>query len=201
MGQEVDASPDEVYDPTEMGSKGDHMRHWIVIAGLVLLGAAPTARAQDDQVAAASTTTPKEKLAFALDAIAEMNDAVRGLEKLQDQVVREGDEELIQCVRMKMASVKALTDVSERANESMTDALAEGNDKLAEHEFRKIAISLSKVRQFVAEAEACVGQGGAVDGDTEVIVDAQGISDSDDTKESDTDGFIEPDPPDASAFE
>jgi hypothetical protein len=85
----------------------------------------------------------------------------------------------------------------------MTDALADGNDERAEHEFRKIAIALSKVRQFVAEAEACVGQGGAVDGDTDVTVDVQGITDdSDDTEGTDTDGeIIGDDPPNTSPFE
>lgn len=184
-----------------MGKKGDHMKHWMLIGGLALLGFTPSAQAQDDQVEAASSTSPKEKLDFAADAIVEMNDGIKTVEKLQEQVTREGDEELIQCVRIKMASIKALTDVSERANESMTDALADGNDERAEHEFRKIAIALSKVRQFVAEAEACVGQGGAVDGDTEVTVDAQGIAEGDDTEGDDTDGFIEPDPPSASQFE
>jgi hypothetical protein len=132
-----------------------------------------------------------------------MDDAVKRTEKIQEQVTRDGDEDIIQCVRIKLASIKALTDVSERANNSMTDALADGNDERAEHEFRKIAIALSKVRQFVAEAEACVGQGGSVDGDTDVTVDVQGITDdSDDTEGTDTDGeIIGDDPPNTSPFE
>jgi hypothetical protein len=177
------------------------MKHWMLIGGLALLGFTPNAQAQDDQVEAASSTTPKEKLDFAVEAITEMGEGVKTVEKLQEQVTRDGDEELIQCVRIKMASVKALTDVSERANESMTDALAEGNDERAEHEFRKIAIALNKVRQFVAEAEACVGQGGVVDGDTEVTVDSQGVPEGDDTEggEITDDNFV--DPPESSAFE
>ncbi|MDG1479651.1 MAG: hypothetical protein P8R54_08670 [Myxococcota bacterium] len=177
------------------------MRHWILIGGLALLGFTPSAQAQDDQVEAASSTSPKEKLDWAADAIVEMNDGVKTVEKLQEQVTRSGDEELIQCVRIKMASVRALADVSVGANAAMTDALADGNDERAEFEFRKIAIGLSKVRQFVAEAEACVGQGGTVDGDTEVSVNSQGIAEGDDTEESSTDGIIGNDPPDASAFE
>jgi len=177
------------------------MKHWMLIGGLALLGFAPSAQAQDDQVEAASSTSPKEKLDFAADAIVEMNDGVKTVEKLQEQVTRAGDEELIQCVRIKMASVRALADVSEGANIAMTDALAEGNDERAEFEFRKIAIGLSKVRQFVAEAEACVGQGGAVDGNTEVSVNAQGIAEGDDTEEGTTDGLIGLDPNTSSQFE
>jgi hypothetical protein len=177
------------------------MKHWILIGGLALLGFTPTAQAQDDQVEAASSTSPKEKLDFAANAIVEMNDGVKTVEKLQEQVTRSGDEELIQCVRIKMASVRALADVSEGANVAMTEALAAGNDERAEFEFRKIAIGLSKVRQFVAEASACVGQGGSVDGDTEVSVNAQGVAEGDDTEENNTDGVIGKDPPSTSQFE
>lgn len=180
------------------------MRRWMLITVLaVMSGMTPEAAAQDNTVEAANTTSPKEKLEFASEAIAEMDDAVKRTEKIQEQVTRDGDEDIIQCVRIKLASIKALTDVSERANNSMTDALADGNDERAEHEFRKIAIALSKVRQFVAEAEACVGQGGSVDGDTDVTVDVQGITDdSDDTEGTDTDGeIIGDDPPNTSPFE
>ena len=179
------------------------MKHWMIIGGLALmLGVSPDATAQDNQVEAASSTSLKEKLDFAAEAIAEMQESVKLVEKIQEQVTREGDEELIQCVRTKLASVKALTDVSERANESMTDALAESNDERAEHEYRKIAIALSKVRQFAAEAEACIGQAAAVDGDTDVTVDVQGITDGEDTDETGTDdGIIGDDPPNTSPFE
>ena len=180
------------------------MRRWMLIAVLALMpGLMSEAVAQDNTVEAANTTSPREKLDFASEAITEMDDAVKQTEKLQEQVTREGDEDIIQCVRIKLASIKALADVSERANDSMTDALADGNDERAEHEFRKIAIALSKVRQFVAEAEACVGQGGAVDGDTDVTVDVQGITDdTDDTEGTDTDGeIIGDDPPNTSPFE
>ncbi len=181
------------------------MKNWMFWGLALVLGlCSPAAVAQDGtaSVEAAAQTSPKEKLDFARNAITEMSDSLKSVEKFLEQATRDGDEELIQCVRIKQASVKALLDVSERANESMQEALASGNDGRAEHEFRKIAVSLSKIRQFTAEAEACIGQDGVTEGTTEVDVDVKGITDGDETTSGDDiDGVVGIDPPDGSIFE
>ena len=65
--------------------------------------------------------------------------------------------------------------VSERANGAMKEAQARSSAERAEHEFRKIVVSLAKVRQFVAEAETCMGDVGSTPGTSEVQVDAAGL--------------------------
>ncbi|MEL6350034.1 MAG: hypothetical protein AAFV53_43435, partial [Myxococcota bacterium] len=100
----------------------------------------------------ATQTTADEKLAFTRDALTEMNEALGLSTQYLEQAQADGDEDTIQCVRLKQASIKALRDVSERANMMMQDALSSGSPERSNHEFRKVAVALSKVRQFMAEA-------------------------------------------------
>ncbi|MFT4979146.1 MAG: hypothetical protein ACI8S6_005056 [Myxococcota bacterium] len=84
----------------------------------------------------------------------------------------------------------------------MQEALASSSPERAEHEFRKIAVALSKSRQFLAEAEACAGQGDVVAGTTDVeVLNTQGITDADETSSTDVDVVVGTDPPSSSQFE
>lgn len=154
------------------------------------------------EVAVTSATTAKEKLDFARQALIEMEDAAKRVDKLLDQAERGGDPDTIQCVRMKQASIRTLGQVSERAQASMSEAIAAGDDALADHEFRKITVATSKVRQFLAEAEACLGEAGSSDGVTDLQVEAEGTESSDDTEPITEDlGTIGVDPPGISPLE
>lgn len=162
--------------------------------------------AQDGEVSGqlevTSATSAKEKLDFARDALVEMVDTTKDAEKLLDQAEKGGDPDQIQCVRLKLASIKTLTQVSERAQSNMSEAIASEGDLLAAHEFRKIAVALSKVRQFIAEAEACMGEAGSADGSTEVSVNKEGISDAEETEPLTGEiGTVATDPGDYSPFE
>ncbi|MDP6933053.1 MAG: hypothetical protein QGG40_09060 [Myxococcota bacterium] len=173
--------------------------------GIAAIGTG-SAWAQDTvagELAQSSTTTPKEKLEFASAALDEMRSAVKSSEKMLTNAQREDDVEMSQCLRNKMASMRALAEVSEGARGAMQEALASSNMERAEHEFRKVAVAVSKVRQFMAEAEACLGEGAARPGTTEVEVTVEGITDvEDDTVGSDAEvGVVGVDPPQTSPFE
>ena len=177
----------------------------LTVMALALTFGAPVA-AQDGEVSGqlevTSATSAKEKLDFARDALAEMDSTKKRAEKLLDQAERGGEGDQIQCVRLKLASIKTLKQVSERAQSNMSEAIASENDLLADHEFRKIAVALSKVRQFIAEAEACMGEVGSADGSTEVSVNKEGISDAEETEPLTGEiGTVATDPGDISPFE
>jgi len=154
------------------------------------------------QLEVSSSTTAKEKLDFTRSSIEEMGEAVKSVGKLVDIAQKEADVEMLHCVRNKHASIRALLEVSNRAQGAMNEAIGNGEVARSDHEFRKVAVAVSKVRQFVAEAEACVGAAGATAGATEVEVTSQGITDADETQPIVViDPVIGIDPPATSPFE
>jgi len=180
------------------------MKRWMLITVLGLCCAGGVSFAQ--QVGGAQGTQPSsasEQLDFSRQAVTEMREAVGQVNQYLQQAQQGGDEERIQCVRMKQASIKALSDVSERASNSMQKAMAGGTPDRAQHEFRKVAVALSKVRQFMAEAEACIGQGNVASGSTEVQVEnnTQALTENDETQAQVQDTVIGVDPPNSSPFE
>lgn len=188
------------------------MKRWILALSLtVLMAGAGDASAQDNtgtslQAEDATQTSASEKISFAQKALTEMQASLESVTQLLEAVSANTQdpnaEEMIQCVQMKQASIKALLDVSSRANDMMQEALASGSNERAEHEFRKIAVALSKSRQFLAEAEACAGQGNVVSGTTDVeVLNTQGITDNDETDGGDSDPTVGVDPPSSSQFE
>ena len=92
---------------------------------------------------------------------------------------------------------------SERAQGSMSDQLAGGNDQRADHFLNQVAVALSKVRQFSSEAAACVGEQDALEGSTQIQVSSDAISDGDDTSSLlGSDALIgQVNPPDYSPFQ
>jgi len=176
---------------------------WIAAA---LFAVAPTALAQDDgasgQLEQGSSTSDREKLEFAESSVSEMNDAVKSVSKKLETAERESDDLKIQCLSKKLSGIRALSEVSADAKSSMEKALSSGDTSLAEHEFRKIAVALSKVRQFQAEAEACVGDSDTTPGVTDVNVSIDGLTEGTETDLMDPgDIDIGSEPPDQSPFQ
>lgn len=136
------------------------MRVWIVIAVLGL-SVAPVAYAADPgaegQLELASVTSPQQKTDFARSAIEEMKTAVRTVEKLFDQAQKEKNAEQIDCLSRKLTPMRAMLDVTQQSSNAMQQSLASNDAVHADQEFRKIAVALSKVREFLSEALACTG--------------------------------------------
>jgi hypothetical protein len=157
-------------------------------------------KAQLEQSAATSTA---EKTDFATSANKEMDAAVKKLAKAMSDAEREREAVQLLCLSKKLSSARTLTEVAEYASAAMNVAIAENNLDMAEHEFRKIAVALQKTREFAAEGEACLGDGGSAPGVTSVDVSQGNLDDEDDTEPIDdgSTGLLGIDPPDTSPFE
>lgn len=154
-----------------------------LVAGFGSSGAAlAQAGGATGEIEASTELSPKEKINYASDAIIEIKAASKDVAKLlADTEKGEADPLTIQCLNAKLGAIRSLIEVAESSNATMQEALAEGNDELADHEFRKIAVALSKSREFRAEAEACAGAGEDA-GDTTVKVEGDPYGSGDDTE-------------------
>lgn len=150
------------------------------IALCVLLLAPAVARAEPEGLAGvleqSSPASPEEQQAFAAAALAEIQGAVKTVEKLladqEDQ--KEKNTEAIECLQRKLTPLKEIQGFSEGSGGALTAALGERDMVHADLAYRQIAVALSKARDFLAEAKACVGDAGARSGDQAVSVDDGG---------------------------
>jgi hypothetical protein len=171
----------------------------------LLFGAAPGI-AQDfgdsTQIEMSRSGDSKEMSQYVRSALEEMMSGLKTVSKLADVARRDGDEEMIRCVQTRLSNIRALLMVSERANGAMKEAVAVSSPQRAEHEFRKVVVSLAKVRQFAAEADGCMGDAGATPGTSEVQVTQSGLTEGDDSEALD-DYFlvVGVDPPAVSPFQ
>ncbi len=162
-------------------------------------GSADEARGQLEQ---SGSTSAAEKLSFARKAIAEMQDGERKMSKALEEAEKEKDPIKIQCVTKKLSSTRALLEVSLSAQARMKEAIDAGANDKGDHEFRKIAVALAKERQFLAEAEACMGEGGEDAGQTQVEVVGASVEEVDVTDPVTSLGDeVGLDPPNTSPFD
>ncbi|MDP2317271.1 MAG: hypothetical protein Q8P41_30570 [Pseudomonadota bacterium] len=117
-----------------------------------------------------STTSPKEKTQFADGALAEIDGAVKTVEGLLADAEKEKNVEEIECLTRKLTPMRALLEVSKQSNTTMRQSLAANDAVHADQEFRKVAVALTKAREFLAEAQACTGDAGVERGDSSSTV-------------------------------
>lgn len=147
-----------------------------------------------------ATTSPQEKIAYAESSNQEIRDAEKQIARLLEQARKDSDAEAIECLQNRLTSVRALLSVSEAAEISMRDAIAAGAEEKANHEFRKIAVAISKTRLLLAEAQRCASDQQVESGST--IVDWESaLADEADLSDLDLDDFdIGLDPPQRSPW-
>ncbi len=170
---------------------------------LLLLPLLPVGGAAAQGTASAITQaarTPEEKAAFADGALGEMRGASKEVARMLEAAEREKNPIRIQCLSKKLATIRALVEVSETSATTMKQAFATGDTVVADHEYRKIAIALVKVRQFRAEAETCGGSSGQAGSTSVSLVDAGvAYTEGEDLIEAGDDTI--PDPPPVSQFQ
>ena len=141
------------------------MRRAVVLLMLGALGA-PLASAAtpgaSGAVEQAPTMSPKEKVEFARSALEEMSGAVKTVEKLLEQAQKDKQQEVVECLSKKLTPMRTLVDITKDSSNTMQAALAANDSVHADGEFRKIAVALSKAREFLQEALTC---GGSTAGD------------------------------------
>ena len=181
------------------------MRQYLMTIGFVglLVGAAPaSAQGLGGTVEISRSGDPREMAQYVRSALEEMMSGLKAVSKLADAARREGDDEMVQCVQARLSNIRALLMVSERANGALKEAVGSSNVQRAEHEFRKVVVSLAKVRQFTAEADACMGDAGTTPGTSEVQVTQSGLTEGDDSQALDNYFLVVGvEPPDVTPFQ
>lgn len=121
------------------------------------------AHAQDAAGTAAAPTdglgqyqTVSQKNAYATSANQEIEGYVRTVTTMKNRVPDE-DTEMKQCLTNKLTSLSALYQVSTAAQQRLADPATE--PAMVDHEFRKIAVALTKSRTLFAEAQQCTASG------------------------------------------
>jgi len=179
-------------------------RRLIVALALCVALLPLAASAQDTtvsgQIEQSSQSSPEEMIRFTDMALEEMRASVKDVSKMVEAAEREHNMVAIQCISRKLTTMRALLEVSESSGVGLKQALADGEKDRAQHDFRKIAIALSKVRQFRAEADAC-GGGGAQPGTTSIEVIESAITDEDETEALDLGIDFGDQPPPTSQFQ
>lgn len=183
---------------------------WKLVVFFVLgaaIGTSSPAFAQDAQGALEQTmaASPEERATFAAEALVEMAAAEKRVERMLEEAQRDKDDLRVACLTKRLASIRATAEVATQGKLLMERYQAEGTadaEVLAAREFRKIAVGSAKVREYLAEAEACVGDAGTADGDTTVELLTEG-GDDDEAPPPLEERGPEPDeePPAASPFQ
>ena len=147
-----------------------------------------------------SRSSPQDKLSYAEDSNFEIREGERQISRLLEQARRDGDIDAIECLISRVTSLRALLGVSQGAEGALRDAITAGEDAKADHEFRKIAVAVSKTRMLLAEAQRCAADQELESGTTIVEWD-ENLVESDPFEENQVSDFdISVDPPDVSPF-
>ena len=172
---------------------------WVFLSvGVVSTAAEPGVSSELERTAA---TSPDEKRSYARDANTEMSDNVNQLIELLAGAERDGNSSGKDCIKDALTSARTVLQFSQSAETKMKEALMSGEGDRADHEFRKIAVGLSKSRQIVAEGERCAYGDDVRPGQTSVKWTGGLTEEGDDTHGLTLDEFdLGYDPPDVSPF-
>lgn len=151
-------------------------RMWIVGLMTGLMWATP-ASAQDPGVASeierTASASPSEVRSFVANAVGTIRDLSREVSKSMEQARGADQQDTIECLSSRLASLRALQQVAERAEALVNDPTTPASR--LDIEFRKAAVGLEKAQKLHAEAGRCTGGDVAEAG--EVIVESLGGDD------------------------
>ena len=171
----------------------------------LLMALSMPAQAQDptgvsSELERTASTSPQEKITYAENSNAEIREGEKQISRLLEQARKDGDTEAIECLINRLTSVRALLQVSEGAESAMRSAITAGEEEKANHEFRKIAVAVSKTRMLLAEAQRCAADQDLESGTT-VVEWFDQLSEGDPFEEVEINDFdISIDPPQVSPF-
>jgi methyl-accepting chemotaxis protein len=77
-----------------------------------------------------------------------------------EQAQKDKQAEVVECLTKKLTPMRALVDITRASSNTMQTYLAANDGIHADGEFRKIAVALSKVREFLQDALTCGGSTG-----------------------------------------
>jgi hypothetical protein len=129
---------------------------------------------------AAEQISDREKLNQANSELEQMRGVLKEVLKRLEEARNEKDVVKLNCVNEKLTQIKGLLKIAEQSDVALQEAVAQGDEGSAQHEFTKVNIAKQKVDQLRAEAEQCIGQlAYVVDEKTQVTVETpEGLPDA-----------------------
>lgn len=100
----------------------------------------------------------RQKLEFADEALKEMRDSVRRVERMAEDARRQKDIILLNCLYGRLASLRALLKIGEQASTDLRLGLEKENADLVDEQFRRLAVARERAVQESVDADACVGE-------------------------------------------
>ncbi len=125
--------------------------HLAVAVALATLAGGVSAQGAADKV------SDQAKLSAASDNLVRMKESLKLVLSRAEQARTEKDVVKLNCVNEKLAQIKSLIQVAERAEVSLHEAVAK-KDGSGDSDSSKIAIARRKVDGLKSDAEQCVGQ-------------------------------------------
>ena len=100
-----------------------------------------------------------------------MNDTVKRITDLQNQVKRQKDIIRLNCVNDKLVQAKVNITIGEQAMRALQESISRADEGGRTHEFTRLTIVNQKVQVLGAEAENCIGEDSSFVGATRVDVE------------------------------
>ena len=164
--------------------EGEQMnRSWAIIAALTSGIALSSPASAQELTPSAINASAEENLTQAQARSSEVKKVMAAVERANDTVAAD-------CVARAMRKVDPLVGVTEQAREKVLEYLATSDIDRALFELRKMDIASAKIDQFAAEAQSCVNEGDAEEGDTRIDMTSEPLADSDDTNAQVSDDSI-----------
>ena len=120
-----------------------------------------------------------EKATRARSAVARMSEILSKVLKYLADARDERDVIKLNCINEKLSSIKGLLKISEQASVLLQESIVKGDGDVAQHEFEKISLALSKCEQLYSDSESCVGELAVYAGETRVEMVTEGVSKED----------------------
>ena len=154
-----------------------------------------------------SISAVEDQKSAAANALSEINETQRSVQKQLEDALKDSDPQRIQCIRNAKQSIDQLQFIVVDANEKFLGNIATGDYERSGVDFRQIIVSQSAVRQLAAQAETCLGEKVSSEYTSQVQVDTSALSDIPSNTDVPSPYILDqesdsvPPPPDSSTFQ
>ena len=126
---------------------------WVIASGMPV--AAQDLPSMASEIERTAGMTDAEKRVYASSAGLEIGEALKQVSRLLDGARKDSDADKVMCLTSRITSMRALGSVTDAASRVLGESIDRGDEDRAAHEFRKIAVALSKTRVLMAESIQC----------------------------------------------
>ena len=126
---------------------------WMIVSGVP--AAAQDLPSMASEIERTAGMTNAEKRVYASSAGVEIGEALKQASRLLEGARKDSDADKVMCLTSRITSMRALGSVTDAATRVLGESIDRGDADRAAHEFRKIAVALSKTRVLMAESIQC----------------------------------------------